>query len=77
VTQPADEHPYTPHTFNEMHNTLSCHQMGGLHAADDKVRPVHMGIFQAKHLLEAGYRLIYDPEGAKALLTSGKEHGYA
>jgi hypothetical protein len=69
------QHPYTPHSFNEMHNTLSCHQMGGLTAQDKSVRPVDMGRFQARHLLEAGYVVVWDAHRARQLLESAREFG--
>lgn len=70
-------HPYTPQGYLDTANTLSCHQIGGLiHHTDLTIRPVDMGKFQALHLLEAGYCIVYDPEHAKELLDSGRKHGH-
>lgn len=71
------DHDYTPKGFNEFASTLSCHQMGGLERKGcPDIRPVDMGIFQAEHLLGAGYVIVYEPDRAAEILADGVSRGY-
>lgn len=73
-----ETHDYTPKGFLDTANTLSCHQMAGLSLEIEgtNITPTHMGKFQAQHLLEAGYVIIYAPNRAAQILDSGKRFGH-
>lgn len=67
------EHMFSPMTFGDTKNTLGSFIATGTessHWPGKGHQPVVE--FQAERLLEAGYRIVYDPEIARAILAGRK-----